>query len=320
MPWLGRAIINDDLISGNWLPNGEFRDWGVSSHPDYWVAATLTAAKDTTIFKFGTGNTGFSAKLTGGASSGYIGCEAFTGGAVIWLPLIDLSNQSIDFEVWAKTSSASHIRIGIVDPDGTTYSGYHTGGNYWELLKATRTIKSGAGSVAFRIYADVNAAVGYVQRARAIGPTPREYILPSVFPSGRVANVSLQSEYGETPGDRRPCDDVGSNALYTPINYSVVYDDTKGYFILRLPENILKGYKLRLEGQEYFATGSADTDTIPLNAGQLCVVYCKAMEILSRKVHNAQEEAHYHALFNSLKIIHRLPQPALRASFGNWKY
>lgn len=273
---LPKSILNEDLITGNALPNSNFRTWTVSTTPDHWVATTITAAKETSVVKYGTA----SAKLT--ASAGYIGCEAMTGAATIWLPLLDLAGKTIDFEAWAKTATASHIRLAIVDDDGTTYStashsatsGYNTGGNTWELMKATRQIKAATKTIAFRVYGDVGSTTAYIDNARAIGGDVSEIPLPTEIITNDIEKVYIQNLSGELTSPERPCDDLGwVNQPTEWTDWKVRYDNRLGLWLLSFTEKPLPGYKIRIQAKEYAAKLSSDTDTVPFDEVQLNLLY-----------------------------------------------
>jgi hypothetical protein len=99
------------------------------------------------------------------------------------------AGRTVVFGCWAKTDTASHVRLRISDGATNTFSSYHTGGNTWEWLEVTVACAAGATTVGFNtlITFDVSAKTAYIsQPMLAFGsylgsgnyqPIPNEVIL-----------------------------------------------------------------------------------------------------------------------------------------------
>ncbi|KKN49964.1 hypothetical protein LCGC14_0637650 [marine sediment metagenome] len=312
-----RSILNEALITGNALPNGGFEDWASSSVPDHWVLSVATAAKDTGVKKYGRA----AVAITGGASAGYLGSEYGTGAATIWENLIDLAGNSLDFEVWIKTNTASHARLQIVDSDGTTSSSYHTGGDLWELLKVTRSVAVDVTSLAFRITADVNTKVTYADHARVLNSRVTEYVLPAEFTLGDVKNVYIQNGAAPLTGNERPCDDSGW--VYEPtlwVKPKVRYDDRLGVWLMSFSKRPSDGYKMRLEGREPQTKLTTDSDTVALTETHLNLLYPYAAYVLFEALGRINEAQQHLAKYKALAS--RVAMPAIPCSaifpWGRW--
>lgn len=314
---LFKSIVNEDLITGNALPNSDFEDWAAAANPNHWGLSVATAAKNTSTYKYGRA----SAAITGGVSAGYMSCGAFTGISPSWLPLMDLRGFSIDFEAWLKTDTASHARLQITDSGGSTYSSYHTGGDLWELLKVTRTITSGATNIGFIITANVNTKVTYVDRARAMNGPVSEYVLPSEFGQGNVKKVFIQHASAELNGDERPCDDTGWPSQ--PDEWSkprIRYDERLGIYLVCFDNKPPAGFKMRLEGIEPQGSLSADADTVSLSDTHLDLLYPYAAFVLFSQMGNQEKATYYKARYDDLKLRLGMPSQSATAIFpwGHW--
>ena len=73
------------------------------------------------------------------------------------------AGRTITIGCWAKTSTASHLRLGIYDTTiGNKWSNYHTGGGAWEWLEKTATLGETITTVTpFKLYFDSSGATGY---------------------------------------------------------------------------------------------------------------------------------------------------------------
>ncbi len=331
-PWLFQELRDETLIADNMLPNGNFEDWTSSSAPDYWTLTTATAATNTTAGNFKYGKSAMA--LTGGASSGYAACSQAN-----WLPLLDAQNHTITFTAWVKTSTASHCRIAIVDDDGTTYSttshsatsGYHTGDGTWQFMVAQRTIKAESKVVSFRVYADVNATVAYVDQAVAYGASVRALVLPLDFQLKEPFQI-LRQLSGGSYSTTYMCmvddeGDVGSWMMLFPNkDYEIDYA-VGGPRMLRLAYSGGR-YKLRLIGTKALSTfttsatakAGTGTATTEIDSPRTELLATYAAACLMRKVAMSgagEESGRYEAkaaqLFASAEVLkwtHRMIKPA----------
>ncbi len=325
-PDLKMSLINEDLITGNALPNGSFEDFITSaSVPDYWalVGAGATSAKEVSSVRYGKS----SVSLTRAGTDCYLHCSD-----VQWRPLLDLGNDTPWLEVWVLATVASRARIGVSVNGGTpTYSSYHTGSNTWELLRVSTPIAASPNSISVRLCVDTGNTTAYFDGARVLSSDVSTYVLPGAFLNKPPAEVWLQN-YGKTSGDESPCDDFGETYPFSRfLGCRPEYDNDRGVWLLRLTQRPTTGYRLRLVGDEYPAELAADTDTVPLEHSQLNLLYRKAAELLFERLANGttnltakqdylskmQIEATKYAL---LKPRVAMPGYILHANYGNWKW
>lgn len=73
------------------------------------------------------------------------------------------AGKSITLGLWAKTGTASHIRLHVYD-GASVYSSYHTGGGAWEWLEVTKAISTGPSQVNFRVRFTVADAIAYISQ------------------------------------------------------------------------------------------------------------------------------------------------------------
>ncbi len=322
-PSLRVSRINEDLITGNILPNSSFETWTVAGYPDQWATTTVSAAKEATLKLYGA----YSMAITGAATAGYVACTQAT-----WPALLDLSGQGMKFEAWVKTDTANHARLQIVDDDGTSSSSYHTGGNTWELLQVTRTIKTSTKTIAFRCCGDVNTKVAYYDFSRAIGPLVYSYVLPLDFSYALPTEIYVVQSNRSLSGFERACDDQGQTWPTVRVdNWKVEYDGRLGLWLLRLASPLTEGYKIRLVGGEHFTDLSVDTDTVSIGGPHALLLYAKAAERLfttlgfgakgdflvecQQKVAMAQRDI---AVLENKLAIEGEPRPV--ANYGRWQW
>jgi hypothetical protein len=76
------------------------------------------------------------------------------------------AGRTVTCGCWAKTSTASHVRLRIYDNvAGAVYSSYHTGGGAWEWLELTAAINAAATAVyPITIYFDVSGVDAYISQ------------------------------------------------------------------------------------------------------------------------------------------------------------
>lgn len=253
-PYLHKRIFDENVISGNWLLNGGFEDWAASTIPDYWAAL---AGGDSIAANTAVANRKY------GAKSAYITAAA-TGGinqtTTQSKRLFDLAGKSVTFKAWVKTA-LTDVRLYIYDGTTKTYSGYHTGGNTFELLEVTATIRAEPSQVAFAIISTAGGIL-YADQARVYGHAKYDYLLPT--PIIDLQQVLLQ---GGGYADQA-CDDIKQNEPFEPIfDWRVEYDGTDR--VLYINTLLNANYKFRLIGTGYLSTLSADTDTIEIDGADI---------------------------------------------------
>jgi len=128
------------------------------------------------------------------------------------------TGRTITIGCWAKTSTASHVRLRIYDDgDGARYSSYHTGGGAWEWLEYTATINAAATVVSpCTIYYDVSGATAYISQPMLVfGSSIGEgnYTRPMnevvFFEANQLSNEFNNSTVGDTVEVKSTADSDG---------------------------------------------------------------------------------------------------------------
>lgn len=256
-PYLAREIVDETLITGDWLRNGGFEDWAVSTIPDNWANLTaITIAKVTTPILS-------SARVYGQAQVS-LACIADGDGigqsAVEHKRLLDLVSHSVTFRAFVLANgTAAKVRIG--QTSGYTYSSALASSNTWELLSVTATIASTSKSTKFDVMGTTTITV-YADNARVVGPPKYDYYLPSSF--RHVTQVSFQ-----TSGlSQYPCDDLGQTFPFAPLSTPEIHFDGTDR-VIYLPLDLPHEHKIRLVGKGTLSTLSALTDTVELDGFRL---------------------------------------------------
>ena len=261
-PSFNQWFVNDHLISGDWLRNGNFEEWTASTVPDSWSkTASLTCAKETSTKWYGAN----ALKTTNTAATQWLSQSETE------LPeLLDLRGKSVTFRVWCKTATASHARLVIQTTDDggtttTTYSGFHTGSDRREILYIEScNIPDDVRNIQFQLSCAVNAIVAYWDQARVTGKTKREYYLPS---NTQIITEVFRQVSGDTEDNTDPCDDLGLDQTFYPVNaWEVVETGTRK---LRIPGALSEGYKIRLKGLTLCTVPTTDTGTTEIDSPAL---------------------------------------------------
>ena len=156
-----KKVDDTSIVFGNWLRNGHFETWTLTTTPDKWAATTATAAQETTdSLVHGYGHTS-SCKLSG--AYGYLYTDI-----ALQRDLGELHGESLTFKVWAWADTASQARLTIYDGATTTNSEYHTGDSKWRELEVTATIAANPVDVEVRCNYDAGTAC-YFDDARLFG-------------------------------------------------------------------------------------------------------------------------------------------------------
>jgi len=233
---IDQLLLNGDMesaISGNAIPN--------------WTAVNApTIAADINSYLHGTQ----SAKITSGVSAGQV-YQAVTNPV---LQQFGTSGKSLYFQGFVLATAASYARLGISFDGGSTftYSGYHSGGTGWELLKVSAIIPSTLGSNAIRVYMEAAATPGYGwfdSLCAYVGPIFK-YTVPS-------------------------------SLLLGPYEVMMQYDenDPRGaYYVIPRWGSPIPGRRLRLTGKNTLSTVSSDTATIEVGVpAQNLLIYRAAL-------------------------------------------
>ena len=166
----------------NILPNGGMEKFDATGMPVDWTekqGGTTVTKETTTVYE---GNS--SVKLTSSADQfAYIGYE-FDSGMVNFL-----RGKTITFSAYVKTSATNRVTIKIYDYDGSTWeevsSEFHSGSGNWELLTATKTIRSTATQIKVRFFINSGTSIiAYFDAASIyIGNKNKQYTPTPLFDS-----------------------------------------------------------------------------------------------------------------------------------------
>lgn len=150
------------LGSRNVALNGDLDNWtaGGSAAPDDWTLTTVTIARTGSgmgdTFQFGTGASGFAAKLTRAGSDGTLKQNVIP--SAVFTNFANVKGQKFGVSMKAKTSLANSCRIVVDDGVSTTASSFHTGGGTEEHLSAVHTISNTATKL--DVYVDITGSDG----------------------------------------------------------------------------------------------------------------------------------------------------------------
>lgn len=261
------------LITNNILPNAAVQDWASSTVPDKWTVDTLTAGKNATTAHIRHGLI----SLSMGTATGRIGI-----GESENKYLHDLVQKSITLKAWAKTAVASTVRIGFYDTSWH-YSSYHTGDGRWHLLTVTATIADPTvNTLEFAAFLDT-ANTSYIQSMRIIAINVQRYLLPTSFKEVRQVWIQTGGDTSfSTETGIAMCDAVSENSPFERLHdWKVEYDGTDKWLIF--PYVLSSERRLKLVGDKYATTLSAETDTIEFEAPQANVIAAKATSLLFRQ-------------------------------------
>jgi hypothetical protein len=258
-PHIHEKVEVSDMRIGNWLKNGDsFRKWTVSTTPDDWTVATVTAAQSTTAPYYQRG-VASALKLT------------IAGGSVKQTNtnnprLNDLAGKTVTFRVRGWCNTASCLRIAVYDGITRTYSSFHDGDSAWDsddTLYVNVKIADEATQVAFEIYVDA-VATTYVTDARVISDCAPIYIgylglvnnMPNVVEQGDTGNWSRMHDWS--------VDEDGY--LHMPSGVNDLYVHITGYGLL-----------------DFLASGVSSTSwaaTVNINTPQTDILIAQAAVIL----------------------------------------
>ncbi len=336
-PNLHKQVINDDLVAGNWLPNGGFEDWTVSTVPDLWTNSSGASLAPTKASRTGISTDwawGKASVLLTSTSSGTVTLHCHLG---TWPFLADLFGKTIRFEGWTRGGS-SNTQLAVYAGVGGTYdykkeSGYNAASSLVQLLRTDELTIPAATSddtLSFRIEVK-GVGTAYWDNVRLMGPECYVYALPLAFQNKPPEQVLIQTG-GWAEGNERPCDDRGDTHPYQQfVGWKVEYDTVLGLWLLRLTEAVSPGYRIRLKGMEYIGTLTSDTDTVPLNPPQLTVLYPLAAQLLyeslARNTPDSGQKASYMGMaadcerdYNKARLAHGFARPKSQIDYGNWRY
>lgn len=264
-PWLYDPIMDDTLVSNNWLPDGNMEKWSSATAMSFWdvVGSGASVARSTTKL-FGT----YAAALTRVTNDCYLSCDHAN-----WPRLLDLEGLHVHLYCWVKCDTADTARIAIYDGITTTYSDdYHAGDDEWELMEVEATLADDCRTVEVRLYINDNDATVYFDNARLIGPRLYEYLLPTDFVDAPL-EVYLQGSEVNVDGDAGPydCDKIGLRGPLTPIHGWEMVDDGT-YRWIRFAEGFTNNKKIVLRGKKAFTAATLWTETVSVEAPKTVIL------------------------------------------------
>src|SRR3990167_3005680 len=250
---VGRAVIDESFVVDSPLWNPGMEDWTSSTALTGYTIATSTLGRESdgeNVLR-----SQYSAKISTAAGS-------LSTSVAQRMRLSRLQGYSPTLYAWVKCDTASCARLALIDDDGTTNGSYHTGGNNWELLSVTRTLRStdpsAPDSINIRLLHDVAAGTTYLDRWWIEGgPAQETYRVPGTLPDGPsavyVARILDREHF--------------THDAWRPISFRTKYHEdenaTTGYTEIWAGHPRGSGlWAMRLDGRDAPTTLSAETDTL----------------------------------------------------------
>jgi hypothetical protein len=271
-PNLGEYYEDTSIVTGNWLPNGHFDKFTLTTVPDLYSLSSVTSSAVTTA---GLTVGGYSsALLTASAGNGYLSISSDT-----YPRLLQLMNTQIDFKCWAYPSVADDFFLVIytLQADGTAQTLTSTTTTYaskWNLVTLEdQMLNDNLVKIEFRFKITTNAATAYVDNAQVFGRSIDQYLLPTTVRTGKVMALYVQTgQYSNEYLD--PCDNQNPESWSRLYNWHYWFDGT--YDWIEIP-NQQDRYKIRAITMNPLDQLSAGTDTVNIDGKQinLLLAYAK---------------------------------------------
>lgn len=275
-PRLYRELDIMTLVTGNLLPNSHFENWAASTIPDEYAVTNAAAVQNTSAGNIRGAKS--AAKVTASANNGYMSLESDT-----YPRLLDLSGQTVDMRCWANPEVADDATLVIVtkQADGTEQTFTSTteapAGEY-TLLKLDQSVfNTDLVDVSVRFKVDTDTKFVYFDDARLFGRNPFEYLLPTDFDNGSVAEVWVQTTGGPGGDSTDASDDIQVRHWERIFGWQIMEDGTDRW--LRLPSLFSQRRRIRLIGTAPFETlvQGTPSGTISLDGRRvnLLIAYAK---------------------------------------------
>lgn len=260
-PAIHKKILDESLVSHNWLKDGSFEIWS-SSSLTYWTTTTSTITQTHTAYYFKHGVDSMKIATAKGTVKQTVSK---------WDDLKKLAGKTVTFTVRAHCDKEDCLRISIADGTDTTYSDYHVGDSAWTEDNAPLSVEATIGdnptAIEFTIYHDVAAGSSYVDDGRVMGPdNPRTYIGNLGLAQDRPYAVYMER------GDYR---NIEPWVRLSNISYEGGY--------MTLPNNVPRDYRLRVEGIGYLdfllagVVSTSWTASISIDQPQLDILVAHAI-------------------------------------------
>jgi len=217
-PLLDNRQLGPEVGQGrnNLLVNGGFEVWQRGNGPfgagaynaDRWTANIGTGASfSASIARDQSANVDIN-------SNSCWTCTNYVGGSTpsVLDQAVEIGNRLrgsvVTFSVRVRTNVANHIRVALIDVDGTTiaYSNYHTGGNTYETLAVSLTCAANnpSGNLTCRVVFTVSSAVNLLDNAMLVVGSQRvDYVqMPMADELARCLRYyeRLGDAFGDTVG------------------------------------------------------------------------------------------------------------------------
>lgn len=268
-PHLYRELDIMALVTGNVLPNSHFENWAVSTFPDKYTVTNAAAVQETTAGLIRGAKS--SAKVTASAGNGYMSISSDD-----YPRLLDLMGQTVDFKCWASPEEADDATIQIIttQADGTTQTLSSTtaapAAAFTALVLENQVLNSDLVTVEIRFRVTTNGKFVYFDDARLFGQNRFEYLLPTDFDSGSLAEVWIQTRGALRDATNTDASDELQVRHWERIwGWQIMEDGTDRH--LRLPALFTQQRRVRLIGTGTLEALSQDTPdgTISLDGRRL---------------------------------------------------
>ena len=311
-PNLYKAIDNQILITGNYLPNAHFEDWDATTTPDFYTAPTGTVSANTTSIYIRGG--GKSAKLEAGATPDYYYISS-----VDYPQLLDLMGKSVTFKCWAYpagTADIATIQIYTQQADSTAQttliSTTSCPADMWSLLELeNQGLNDDLVTVEIRFRVSTSGAIAYFDDARLTSGDVREYVLPTEIQDGDIKQVFIQSSgFADDM-----CDDLKPQSWERIHDYEITSDGTYDY--LKLRSSYLNLHRIRIRATDTLGTLSTYAGTIDIDKGQANTLVAYATYLLLTRYEEMpsgddidryeRASAKWYARYRALLMKHKKP-------------
>jgi hypothetical protein len=267
-PDLGEYYEDTSIVTGNWLPNGNFGKFTNSVLPNFYNLVSATASSSA----FGMSSQ--SVLLTATADGGYMSTDSSQ-----YPRLLQLMNTTVDFKVWAYPNKANDTTINIVtfQADGTTQtlsSTTTTYANKWNLIELKEQKLNDNLTYVFISFRLGTASQNcYLDNAQLFGKPIEKYLLPTSVHNGKIVALYIQN-WSHSNEYLDPCDVPNPESWKRIFNWQYEFDGTNDWLDIPNQTERLKIKALTLNPLDQLTLG---TDTVNINGRRvnLLLAYAK---------------------------------------------
>ena len=269
-PSLHRNLDLSLLVTGNLLPNGHFEEQATSGTPDRYTFNNASGTKTTAAANIRGGST--SIKVTASGANGYITIRS-----IEYPRLLDLSGQTVTVKVWANPQDADDVDLTLTasQADGTSQTFTSTttapAGKWTLLVLENQSLNDDLVQLDVQFRVHTSGKFAYFDDARLFGKNAAEYLLPTEFDSGSVAEVWIQQGGGFAITDTDASDMLQPRNWQKINGWQIIQkEDVAAGLIdnfLRLPALFTERRRIRLIGTAPFETlvSTTSSGTITLD-------------------------------------------------------